>query len=75
MTKVEQRTFIVELVKVVTGEILLLHQKDKIPENWDGIELRWLLREKFQAVVRGFTDERLIQRYKEYANTVLVENL
>ena len=66
----------IELVRNLTrsvGEILINDiVADKIPEDWDGIELRRLLAERFQRQVIG-TMSRC--RKREFENTVLVNNL
>ena len=49
MDRKEQRQFINELVAHVKAEIL----KYKYPETWDGVELRWLVKEKFDQVTWG----------------------
>ena len=72
MTKQERIDFIAELCGNVTKE--LLDKVDKMPEEWDGIELRWLIAEKFSQVV--FSQINVTRKRKhEYNNTVLVENL
>ena len=73
MTKQEQKGFLNDLINNVRAEIL--KTAEQIPEEWDGIELRWLIAEKFNGVVfSGWSDKRN-GRYKNYANEMLVENL
>ena len=73
MNLVEKDKFIHDLVDNVKKEVLA--KVDKLPENWDGIELRWFVREHFDQIVwGGFTDKRT-KRFKDYMNTVLVDNL
>lgn len=69
MDKKEQRKFIVELVNNVKKELL----KSSYPENWDGIELRWLIKERFAEVVLGdrFLDKRKM-RYRHFKNDCLI---
>ena len=66
----------IELVRNLTrsvGEILINDiVEDKIPEDWDGIELRRLLAERFQRQVIGTMSR---SRKREFENTVLVNNL
>jgi len=66
----------IELVRNLTrsvGEILINDiVADKIPEDWDGIELRRLLAERFQRQVIGTMSR---SRKREFENTVLVNNL
>jgi hypothetical protein len=49
-----------------------------IPEEWDGLELRQLLAERFweeRTIGRGRHIRPDIKRAQEYRNLVLVENL
>ncbi len=61
----------------ITNELLdnlkkdMLEAVSKIPEEWDGLELRMLLEDK----VKGFTYHGNDKRYKEFKNHVLVNNL
>lgn len=73
MTHSEQITFVEELSKNVTDEILMLIGKGKTPDNWDGIELRQLLADRFSAAVLKGTLKG--KRKREYTNTCLIENL
>jgi hypothetical protein len=76
MTKKEKIKFIRELTASVTASII-----DKIPDmpdEWDGIELRHYLADKFMAQCMTYSrgsDRSAQRRYREYKNTVLVTNL
>ena len=70
MEKKEQRQFINELVDNVKAEIL----QYKYPETWDGIELRWLIKEKFKQVVFGGYGDKRTKRYKNFENDCIVNN-
>ncbi len=73
MTGKEQKKFVAELIDNVKVEIEA--KLGKIPDDWDGIELRWLIRDSFSAVVFGGYTDRRSKRYKDYSNTVIIENL
>lgn len=70
MTKEQQHEFITGLVDAVKSEIM--SKVDKMPEAWDGIELRQFLADKFAdaAYVKMPASRR-----KAYRNTILVDNL
>ncbi|MFA5340336.1 MAG: hypothetical protein WC332_01025 [Clostridia bacterium] len=71
MNKYEKVTFITDLIRNVQGDIL--KKVDKLPEDWDGWELRQLVADYFTNAA-FFTDNDK-RRKKEYKNTVLVNNL
>jgi len=71
MTTIEQKTFIIDLVENVKQE--LLKKVREYPDNWDGVELRWLIKDKFEEIVlEGFNKNS--KRKKEYKNEVLINN-
>lgn len=51
MMRNEQAAFVRELSEAVIEKILNLIEKEQIPEEWTGIELRRYLADKFQAEV------------------------
>jgi hypothetical protein len=70
MTAQQKKTFIRELVASVQREA-----ESKIaamPKEWDGIELRWYLAEKFSESTMNTGHSR---RKREYDNEVIVRNL
>lgn len=69
MTKTERKKFIREYGKSLTDYVL--KRVDKMPDNWDGIELRWY----FAEVADDSSFNKKSPRRKEYNNTVLVNNL
>jgi hypothetical protein len=73
MEKEEQKTFVTSLMSAMTKEIMDLIDNGKIPEEWDGIELRWLIRDK----AAGIVGKRIgtLTRRRDYNNRVLVDNL
>ena len=47
----------------------------KIPEDWDGIELRWLFKEKAAEYVWQPMVDKRSKRYKAFKNFCLVNNI
>jgi hypothetical protein len=72
LTKREKTQFVKQLLKTLEDRMVEDIEKDRVPENWDGTELRWWTKYRANAVVMGDTKGK---RYKEYENTVLVNNL
>jgi hypothetical protein len=71
MTKDEKIQFIYDLTSNICEDIVTEIKLDKIPEEWDGVELRWLVEE--MAVSNfGRQDKK---RKRAYNNTVIVNNL
>ncbi|MDY6844511.1 MAG: hypothetical protein SVW57_10520 [Thermodesulfobacteriota bacterium] len=66
MDKKEQKQFIKELVKNVQEEIEA--KIPNLPENWDGIELRWLVRDHFARVVFDGYEDKRGKRFRHYQN-------
>lgn len=71
MERNEQVQFIEELMANVGADIL----EKNIPLSWDGIELRWFIRDHFDKVVFGGWKDKRSRRYKEYENYCIVNNL
>ena len=77
MTRTQQKKFVKELATRVANEIREQILSGKIPEEWDGHELRCLLADRFNAsadmsVIKAEPRQR---RARNYRNTVLVNNL
>jgi len=49
MKKKEKISFIRQLTKSVADEIVLKIRNNRIPEKWDGVELRQYLADKFSS--------------------------
>ena len=75
MTKQEQIQFVIELCNNGLEELLKSIDQNKIPENWDGIELRWLVADKFDSCQIIANTSSLKKRKSNYNNTVFVNNL
>ena len=67
----EKQRFIEDLTATVCGEII--NNIPKMPEDWDGIELRQYIADRFAYCIFKGTMGR--QRKRKYRNTVLVNNL
>ena len=68
MNRKEQRTFITQLVNNVKKQML----QKKLPAEWDGLELRWYIAEKFAGVVWGDWSKG---QKRKYNNAMMVKNL
>jgi hypothetical protein len=75
MTKQEQINFVRELCNAGMIELIKNIDQNKIPENWDGIELRWLVADKFNSCQTIANTSSSKKRKKDYNNTVIVNNL
>jgi hypothetical protein len=71
MTQGEKIQFVKELTGSIQQTVFDAILEGKIPENWDGIELRWYLAELFERSA-SFGSK---PRKREYNNTVLVNDL
>jgi len=70
MTRAEQQQFVDELI---TGIHFALNAKmDRIPDDWDGHELRQWIADTFQY---NATLERKSRRYRAYQKAVITHNL
>jgi hypothetical protein len=71
MTTKEKRVFINELIKNVKEEIL--SKVNTMPDDWEGIELRWYIADKFSDTIMNTMSSKA--RKLEYNNTIMVTNL
>lgn len=71
MTLKQKKTFIRDLTKSIMAQVIVAAAN--MPEEWDGIEIRQLLADKFNQA----THPRLLsgKRKRDYDNEVLVRNL
>jgi hypothetical protein len=74
MDKQQQIDFVKDLATNVANNVIRLIDADKIPENWNGVELRWMLADKFKDATMN-TQRENKARYKAYKNDVIVNNL
>lgn len=75
MTQRERERFVNALVRNVKKEIIEKTKSRRFPKEWDGIELRWLVKEAFQGVVFGGYRDKRARRFREFENECLVYNL
>lgn len=71
MDRNDKRRFIEDLTANIKEEII--NRIPRMPEEWDGIELRRYIAEKFNEL--GNFGEMSRSRAKNYKNEVLVRNL
>ena len=72
MTREEQANFVMDLMGSVQNEILANINKEVVPIEWDGFELRQYIADKFAREVYIKMTPR---RKSAYRNTLLVTNL
>jgi len=72
MDKQEKIRFVTHLMLSVKDKVFDAINDEKIPEEWDGHELRQYLADKFSEAAYVRMDAK---RKREYTNTVLVNNL
>ena len=77
MTRIEQRKFIRDLSKALTDFAACATLDGRIPEEWDGHELRAYMAELFNraadiSVIRTASRN---QRARDYRNTLATKNL
>ncbi len=74
MTKREQRKFINDICKSLRES--LLAKADKLPENWNGIEIREWIKAYYEANYCGYAKAaRNPKQMRAYRNAVIVNNL
>jgi len=69
MDKEAKKEFIEDVMAEFKAE--MLRAVDRCPDYWNGFELRWLLSEK---VKQYDWMEKKGKRYKDFKNTLIVEN-
>ena len=73
MTNNEKKEFIKNLTESVAKHLMQEVDTMKIPGEWDGIELRWLLEMEFKQEAKF--GNRKGSRRNKFLNTVNVNNL
>ena len=73
MTQQEKANFVGVLAEHVVNEVIDDIRSGKIPEEWDGIELRQLLADRFQRAVLKNTLTG--GRKRRYNNACLINSL
>jgi len=72
-TMPEKSAFVHDLIDSVRAELLRDIAAEKIPEHWDGIQLRALVAERFARSRMGREDDRRF--WRDYRNDVITRNL
>jgi len=67
----EKLKFINDLVDSVKMDIV--KKVKDMPEEWDGIELRWLIAEKFMGEVGARHKDKRSKRYQDYWNFIITK--
>ncbi len=77
MTRRDQKKFVRDLSKSIATSISEQIDRDQIPENWDGHELRCLLayRHEESAKMTSIRKDPRSKRARDFKNTIIVENL
>lgn len=80
MKRTDQKRIVRELCQVIERETREAIEAGKIPEEWDGHELRALLARKFEAATfrtlgRGGMLEPRSARRREFERVILVNNI
>jgi len=65
----EKLKFINDLVDNVKMDIV--KKVKDMPEDWDGIELRWYISERFNEIVFGGSEDKRKKRYQGYRNFII----
>ena len=73
LEQADKRQFVIDLCDSIRDGILADIDAEKVPEEWDGHELRQLIADRFadRALFRKMTGWKL----REYKNAVLCQNL
>jgi hypothetical protein len=73
MTKREQQQFARELCASILSDTLHDIRANRVPETWDGAELRQLLADRFERAV--YRRPLMGRRGREYRDNVLTNDL
>lgn len=73
MTKAEQKQFTRELITNVTGNVL--RALPRVPDNWDGHELRELIAQHFVRCSWTLHEKQNRARLRAFKNECLTRNL
>ena len=77
MNKLAKKKFVKDLCDSIRDRLVDQIDADKIPERWDGHELRFLLKDLFDqasqiSVLRSYPKG---ERAKDYRNTIQITNI
>jgi len=73
MNRKDQEKFVRDLIATVQKRILA--KLPNVPEEWNGMELRWLIGEHFEKAAPYSASKRQEKRYRAYYNETLVRDL
>lgn len=74
MEQKEQARFVSSLVNSVANELLDKIGSGRVPEEWDGFELRWWIAQRFEEATLGSRSNNK-KRFRSFKNDILVRNL
>ena len=77
MTKKDQRRFVRDLSQSIANDFCDLLAAGKIPDNWDGHELRCWLADRHAAAADRTVIRRDLRgkRAREFKNDIIIRNL
>jgi hypothetical protein len=77
MTKAQQKKFVRGMSATIAADVCKQIAEGKIPENWDGHELRALLhyRHGLSAKMSDPMSDKRTRRARDFRNTIIVNNL
>lgn len=73
MNRNHQMVIVHDLINGLRDDVIRAIKDGRIPEEWDGFELRQYITDKAKEVILAGTMDR--RRKREYRNTVLTNNL
>jgi len=75
MTSEEQKQFVFKLCTTIARSIVAQIDDGKIPEDWNGIELRWLIAERANDACYGDIAGSFRLRRRRYNNILRINSL
>lgn len=75
MERHEQIIFVITLMTNISNSIKNDIEAGKVPESWDGIELRQLIADRAKDAMRPVWRQMNIKRRRAYSNIKLINNL
>lgn len=78
MNRREQARFIRGNAKVIASAMVARVRAGDTPDEWDGIELRWWPRQRFEENTLRYPqrgDRSMARRFRDFKNEYLVRNL
>jgi len=74
MTKKNKIRFVENLTGSIKSKIISKIESGKIPDSWNGFELRQLLADKFTSESWLMPNKKM-KRRRDYENTVIINNI